>query len=162
VPESPVVYDDVEVLDDDALGFVCRIGNERVFVGKYVPIDGTNLRRKGDRGRLALPRWFVEQQGLPLDRHLSDVEVDEWFALARVRIAAARERVARAPTMPTRRPLSNARKRNWRRRSSCARGVTAAERRMAKTDTDEAAVQLATRLPASLLQRVKLCALSAT
>ena len=97
MPESPVVYGDVEVLDDDALGFVCRIGTERVFVSKYVPIDGTNVRRKGDRGRLALPRWFVEQQGLPLDRHLSDVEVDEWFALAPVRIAAALERVARAP-----------------------------------------------------------------
>ena len=71
MPESPVVYEDVEVLHDDALGFVCRIGNERVLVSKYLPIDGTNLRRKGDRGRLALPRWFVEQQGLPLARHLS-------------------------------------------------------------------------------------------
>ena len=97
MPESPVVYEDVEVLHDDALGFVCRIGNERVLVSKYLPIDGTNLRRKGDRGRLALPRWFVEQQGLPLARHLSDREVEECLALTRVRIAAARERVASAP-----------------------------------------------------------------
>ena len=54
-PQAPVSYDDVEVLDDDGLGFTCRIGNERVFVGKYVPIEGTAIRRKGDRGRLTLP-----------------------------------------------------------------------------------------------------------
>ena len=45
-PQAPVSYDDVEVLDDDGLGFTCRIGNERVFVGKYVPIEGTAIRRR--------------------------------------------------------------------------------------------------------------------
>ena len=89
MPETAVVYDDVEVLDDDDLGFTCRIGNERVFVGKYVGLTGTAVRRKGDRGRLALPRWFVEQQGLPLDRRLSDREVEEWFATLRLRAATA-------------------------------------------------------------------------
>jgi hypothetical protein len=86
-----VVYDDVEVLEHDGLGFTCRIGEERVFVGKYVPIDGTVIRHKGDRGRLTLPRWFVEQQGLPLDRHLSDQEVEVWFARAHLRAASAQE-----------------------------------------------------------------------
>ena len=92
MPDRPVVYDDVEVLEDDGLGFSCRIGNDRVFIGKYVPLEeGTTIRRRGDRGRLALPRWFVEQQGLPLDRHLSDPEVEAWFARARLRAAAAQE-----------------------------------------------------------------------
>jgi len=61
VPESPVTYEDVEVVESDGLGMVCRIGNHRVFIGKYVPLDGTTVRAKGDRGRLTLPRWFAEQ-----------------------------------------------------------------------------------------------------
>ena len=68
MPELPVVYEDVEVLEHDELGFTCRIGKARVFVGKYVPMNGTDIGRKGDRGRLSLPRWFVEQQGLPVGR----------------------------------------------------------------------------------------------
>src|SRR4029077_6254447 len=60
VPETPIVYQDVELLEQDGLGFTCRIGNERVFIGKYVPLVGTTIRTRGDRGRLALPRWFVE------------------------------------------------------------------------------------------------------
>jgi hypothetical protein len=27
------------------------------------------VHRDGDRGRLVLPRWFVEQHGLPVSRH---------------------------------------------------------------------------------------------
>ena len=62
VPETPVTYDDAEVLEVDGLGFTVRIGNERVFVGKYVALSGTTIRAKGDRGRLTLPRWFVDQR----------------------------------------------------------------------------------------------------
>jgi hypothetical protein len=100
-PQAPVVYDDVEVLDSDGLGLTCRIGNERVFVGKYVPIDGTTIRHKGDRGRLTLPRWFVEQQGLPLDRHLSDQDVERWFAEAALRAACARDYAEAHPEDPS-------------------------------------------------------------
>ena len=91
MPDQPIVYEDVEVLEQDGLGFTCRIGNDRVFIGKYVPIQGTTVRDKGDRGRLALPRWFVEQQRLPLDRHLSDSDVDDWFTRARQRAANTQE-----------------------------------------------------------------------
>ena len=100
MPETPIAYDDVEVLDHDDLGFTCRIGNERAFIGKYVPVNGTTVRRRGDRGRLTLPRWFVEQQGLPLDRHLNDREVDEWYALAQLHVATAKEALARTPGDP--------------------------------------------------------------
>ena len=55
MPNTPVVYEDAEVLDQDDLGFVCRIGTERAFVGKYVPLAGTTVYRAGDHGRLVLP-----------------------------------------------------------------------------------------------------------
>jgi hypothetical protein len=97
MPETALTYDDVEVLDEDDLGFTCRIGNQRAFIGKYVPLDGTTARHRGERGRLSLPRWFVEQQGLPLDRRLSDADVEQWFARAQLRVAAAREQVERTP-----------------------------------------------------------------
>jgi len=97
MPETPVVYEDVEVLDDDGLGFTCRIGDARAFIGKYVPVNGTTVRRKGDRGRLTLPRWFVEQQGLPLKQRMTDRELEEWYALALLHVAAATEAVALSP-----------------------------------------------------------------
>jgi hypothetical protein len=97
MPEMPIVYDDVEVLDHDGLGFTCRIGNRRAFIDKYVPVDGTTVHRKGDRGRLTLPRWFVQQQGLPLSRHMTDSEVDEWFANAQLRVLVARDALERLP-----------------------------------------------------------------
>jgi ribosomal protein S15P/S13E len=100
MPDSPVVYEDAEVLEHDDLGFVCRIGNERAFIGKYVPLADTNVRRQGDRGRLVLPRWFVEQQRLPLDRHLNDREVEEWFALLRLRAATAKKHAEAHPDDP--------------------------------------------------------------
>jgi hypothetical protein len=97
MPETPIVYENVQVVDHDDLGVTCLIGTTRAFVGKYVPLEGTTVRRTGDRGRLALPRWFVEQQGLPLDRHLSDVEVEEWFSRVREHATAAQERAEGNP-----------------------------------------------------------------
>jgi hypothetical protein len=91
MPETAVLYDDVEVLETDGLGLTCRIGKQRVFIGKYVPVDGTTVHRKGDRGVLALPRWFVEQQQLPLRLHLTDRQVEDWVAKAELHAAAARE-----------------------------------------------------------------------
>jgi hypothetical protein len=97
VPESAVVYEDAELLEQDGLGYTCRIGNERVFVGKYVPLAGTTIHAQGDRGRLCLPRWFVEQQALPLERPLSDAEVERWYTDAALRVATAKDAVERAP-----------------------------------------------------------------
>ena len=100
MPDTAIVYQDVELLDQDGLGFTCRIGSERVFVGKYVPLEGTTIRARGDRGRLALPRWFAEQQGLPLDSHLSDPEVDDWFETARANATTAQEGAEQRPDDP--------------------------------------------------------------
>jgi len=72
MPAGAVIYEDVEVLEHDRVSLTCRIGNERVVLRRYIPIDGTVVRQTGDRGRLALPRWYVEQQRLPLERHPSD------------------------------------------------------------------------------------------
>lgn len=72
MPAGAVIYEDVEVLEHDRVSLTCRIGNERVVLRRYIPIDGTAVRSTGDRGRLALPRWWVEQQQLPLERHPSD------------------------------------------------------------------------------------------
>lgn len=96
VPDTPVTYD-AECLELDGLGFTVRIGNARVFVGKYVPPDGTTLRAQGDRGRLVLPRCFVEQQGLPLDKHLTDTEVEAWYTRSRQRAAKADDFFAAHP-----------------------------------------------------------------
>jgi hypothetical protein len=97
MPDQPIVYEGVEVLEQDGSGFTCRIGNERVFIGKYVPMEGTTVRDKGDRGKLTLPRWFVEQQGLPLERHLSDQELETWFAQVKLRAVTAQEHAAAHP-----------------------------------------------------------------
>jgi len=100
MPDTPVTYEDVEIIDADRLGLTCRIATERAFIGKYVPLEGTTVHRPGDRGRLVLPRWFVEQQGLPLDRHLSDEDVEEWFTRAVRRVISAREQASTHPADP--------------------------------------------------------------
>ena len=97
MPQTPIVYDDAEVLDADGSGFTVRIGNTRAFVGKYVPADGTTIHRAGDRGRLVLPRWYAEQQGLPLTRRMSDAEVDRWFSELQLRVASMTENAEHAP-----------------------------------------------------------------
>ena len=97
MPETPVVYDDVEVLEHDDLGFTCRLGAARVFIGKYVPLDGTTVQRRGDRGRLTLPRWFVEQQALPIKEPMTPSQVAEWVAVATLRVATAREQADKDP-----------------------------------------------------------------
>jgi hypothetical protein len=68
MPDARIAYDDVHVLEDDGSGFTCLVLGRRVFVGKYVPLDGTTVARRGDRGRLVLPREFAEEQRLPTMR----------------------------------------------------------------------------------------------
>lgn len=98
--QTPITYEDVEVIDADGVGLTCRIGKDRVFIGKYVPLDGTTIRTAGDRGRLRLPRWFVEQEGLPLSRGMDDREVEQWWVAANRRVAAAKELAERTPSAP--------------------------------------------------------------
>ena len=63
--ETPIPFDDVEILSDGSgLGFTCRIGARDLFIGSAIPLPGTTVRRPGDRGRLVLPRWFVEKHEL--------------------------------------------------------------------------------------------------
>jgi hypothetical protein len=97
VPRTPITYEDVELLEVDGLGFTCRIGNDRIFIGKYVPLAAT-VHRAGDRGSLTLPRWFVEQQGLPLDKHFTDEELDSWLSRAQRRAVKADFNYAQHPT----------------------------------------------------------------
>ena len=68
MPNIPVEYDDVEVLQTSAFGFWCRIPGHKmtVFVGAIVPTRGTTIRGVGDRGRLVVPKWFAEDEGLPV------------------------------------------------------------------------------------------------
>ena len=62
MPETPILFDDVEVLEKSGLGYTVRIGHQHVFVGSAVPLAGTTATVIGQVGRLVLPRWFVEQE----------------------------------------------------------------------------------------------------
>ena len=64
VPDTPIPFDDVEVVEDTGLTLHYRIAGKVVIVGRAVPLDGTTIRHVGDVGMLVLPRWFVEQNGL--------------------------------------------------------------------------------------------------
>jgi hypothetical protein len=64
--QTPVIFEHVEVLRETDFGRWCRIDDREVFVGTTVPLAGTTIRSKGDRGRLILPRWFVQNQRLPV------------------------------------------------------------------------------------------------
>jgi hypothetical protein len=66
MPQTPINFEHVEIVRMNDMGLWCRIDGREVFVGKNVPQPGTTIRVKGDRGRLVLPRWFVQDQGLPI------------------------------------------------------------------------------------------------
>jgi hypothetical protein len=64
MPETPIVFDGVEMLNASSLGRTFRIGCKDVFVGSALPLKGTTVVVVGQVGRLVLPRWFVEQEHL--------------------------------------------------------------------------------------------------
>jgi hypothetical protein len=64
MPDSPVAFDDVEVVSATELAIRCRIAGKVVVVGSAQPLEGTTVRRAGDHGRLVLPRWAVVDLGL--------------------------------------------------------------------------------------------------
>jgi hypothetical protein len=67
MPDTPITFENVEVLDDTGLGRTCRINGQVVFVGSAVSLDGTTVFVVGQAGRLVLPRWFVEENKIPLN-----------------------------------------------------------------------------------------------
>lgn len=55
---------DVEVLNDTALVLYCRVGDEVVAVPALRLLPGTQIKHRGDRGRLVLPRDVAVDLGL--------------------------------------------------------------------------------------------------
>ena len=69
VPDTAIIFDNVEVIRVSDLGNWCRIRDRQVFIGSSVPLSGTTVRKPGDVGRLVIPRWFVQTQDLPESRN---------------------------------------------------------------------------------------------
>jgi hypothetical protein len=65
MPETPITFDDVEVLRASNLTMRCRVKGQDVTVARLQVMHGTTVQRDGDRGRLVLPRWTVRELGLP-------------------------------------------------------------------------------------------------
>ena len=55
---------DVEVLNDTTLVLYCRVGDEVVAVPSVRLLPGTQIKHRGDRGRLVLPRDVAVDLGL--------------------------------------------------------------------------------------------------
>jgi hypothetical protein len=99
MPNNPVQFDDVEVLEQTRLGLECRVGDRVVFAGNVVRLDGTTVASRGDVGRLVLPRWFVELHrigGAGSDGAIVPTRRDSAIALSRATIADALEQQASA------------------------------------------------------------------
>jgi hypothetical protein len=64
MPDTPIVFDDVEVLSATDMSIRCRVRKKTVMVGSLQPLAGTTISHAGDRGRLVLPRWVAEDLGL--------------------------------------------------------------------------------------------------
>jgi hypothetical protein len=65
MPETPIAFDNVEVLRASDRTLRCRVGTKDVTVGRLQVMHGTTVAQEGDRGRLVLPRWAVRELGLP-------------------------------------------------------------------------------------------------
>jgi hypothetical protein len=59
-----VEIDDVEVLDYGSLVMRCRVGDRIMWVPTLAVLLGTNIKYRGDRGRLVLPYDLAVDLGL--------------------------------------------------------------------------------------------------
>ncbi len=57
-------FADVEVISNTGLLLICRIGNRRVALPPQCMLPGTEISRRGDRGRLVLTRAQAVNLGL--------------------------------------------------------------------------------------------------
>jgi hypothetical protein len=64
MPETPITFDGVLVIETTEITFRCLVEDKEVVIGNLQPLKGTTVRVKGDRGRLVLPRWAVRDLGL--------------------------------------------------------------------------------------------------
>lgn len=64
MPETPVTFDDVELVEANGMTLRCRVQGKLVIVGSLQALPGTTVRRPGDRGRLMLAPWAVQSLGL--------------------------------------------------------------------------------------------------
>jgi hypothetical protein len=64
MPETPITFEDVEVLGVSSLTLKCRVQGTMVTVGRPQVLSGSTVTNVGDRGRLVLPRWAVQDLGL--------------------------------------------------------------------------------------------------
>jgi len=65
MPGTPIAFENVEMLTTGSLGHTFRIAGRVMFIGWAVPLrSGTTVAIVGQVGRLVLPRWFVEQEGI--------------------------------------------------------------------------------------------------
>jgi hypothetical protein len=59
-----VRFDQVQLVTDDGLAWICEVGGTRVGVPRRYVCDGTQVRRAGDRGDLVLPERVARDLGL--------------------------------------------------------------------------------------------------
>lgn len=65
MPDTPITFDDVEVLSATDMALRCRIRGKVVTLGRLQVMQGTTVTRIGDRGRVVIPRWVAQELGLP-------------------------------------------------------------------------------------------------
>lgn len=64
MPETPITFEDVEVVGASSLTLKCRVQGRMVTVGRLQVLPASTVTNVGDRGRLVLPRWAVQDLGL--------------------------------------------------------------------------------------------------
>ena len=58
-----VQFDSVEVVDEAAEALLCVIAGEEHWIAKHLAA-GSEVMRKGDRGRLVIPGWLASDYRL--------------------------------------------------------------------------------------------------
>ena len=65
--EGAIELDAVEALSETLDGLYCRVGDRCLTIPRRF-LQGSDVHRPGDRGRIVLPRWFATAAGLPVRR----------------------------------------------------------------------------------------------
>ncbi len=61
---EPIHAEAVEALSDSMMGLLCKVGDRRLPIPHRFLLEGSEVRKPGDRGTLVIPAWLAKTLGV--------------------------------------------------------------------------------------------------
>lgn len=61
---ATVEFKNVECIRESAKAILCRVNGREVWIPQSLVHDDSEVFAKGHQGKLVIPEWFAEQEGI--------------------------------------------------------------------------------------------------